>query len=303
LDEDPAVMLRVGLEIADRLARLLPRRVAYFIADRLGDAWRRGSPQRRQLVAANLRRVCLATGRPTGGEEFETLVRDAFRNHARYYLEVLRTPHYRLDRIERHVSVPRWPAFRDALAGRPGILVSSHLGNFEPFGTFLGMHGLRPLAPIEEIRPPALYRFLAARRGGRRVDLVPLRHARRALAGRLSKGGLVGIIGDRDLDRDGLPVMLFGHATTVPTGAAALAVLYRATVIVGRCLRTGPDRFLADGELLEVPDSGNRRADVQALTRDIAARFEQDIGAAPEQWWGAFQPFWPDLDPERRGAR
>ena len=24
-------------------------------------------------------------------------------------------------------------------------------------------------------------------------------------------------------------------------------------------------------------------------------RFERDIGEAPEQWWGAFQPFWPDL--------
>jgi phosphatidylinositol dimannoside acyltransferase len=296
-------MLRLGLEIAERVARLLPRRVAYFVADRLGDAWRRGSPQRRQLVAANLRRVCIATGRPTDGRPFQTLVRDAFRNHARYYLEVLRTPHYRLDRIDRHVSVPDWPTFRDALAGRPGILVSSHLGNFEPFGTFLGMQGLRPLAPIEEIRPPALYRFLADRRGGRRVDLVPVRRARRALAARLSEGGLVGIIADRDLDRDGLPVMFFGHATTVPTGAAALAVLYRATLIVGRCLRTGPDRFLVDGEVLEVPDSGNRRADVQALTRDIAARFERDIGAAPEQWWGAFQTYWPDLHPDRRTVR
>jgi len=44
-----------------------------------------------------------------------------------------------------------------------------------------------------------------------------------------------------------------------------------------------------------VPDSGDRRADAAELTRAIAARFEVDIGAAPEQWWGAFQPYWPDL--------
>jgi Kdo2-lipid IVA lauroyltransferase/acyltransferase len=296
-------MLRLGLEIIDRIVRVLPRAVAYFLADRAGDAWRRGAPGRRRLVAANLRRVCVATGRPTDGAAFETLLRDAFRNHARYYLELLRGPHYSLERIERHVSVPQWSTFEAALDGRPAIFVGSHLGNFEPFATFLGMHGLRPLAPIEEIRPPALYRFLADRRGGRRVDLVPVRRARRALAKRLSEGGLVGIVGDRDLDRDGLPVMLFGHATTVPTGAASLAVLYRATVIVGRCLRTGPDRFQVDGELLEIPDSGNRRADVETLTRSIAARFERDIGAAPEQWWGAFQPYWPDLDPARRTGR
>ncbi|HVM24426.1 MAG TPA: hypothetical protein VM253_03405 [Candidatus Limnocylindrales bacterium] len=291
-------MLRLGLEIADRLARWLPRRLAYFLADRAGDQWRRSSPERARVVAANLRRVCAATGRPTEGRPFDDLVTAAFRNHARYYLELLRAPHYPLNRMDRYVDVPKWKAFQAALEGRPGIFVGGHLGNFEPFGTFLGMHGLRPLAPIEEIQPPALYRFLADRRGGRRVDLVPVRRARRALATRLGQKGLIGIIGDRDLSGDGQAVTIFGHPTTVPTGPAALAVLYRASLIVGRCLRTGPDRFHADGEIVEVPDTGDRRADIAELTRRIAARFEHDIGETPEQWWGAFQPFWPDLADE-----
>jgi hypothetical protein len=34
---------------------------------------------------------------------------------------------------------------------------------------------------------------------------------------------------------------------------------------------------------------------VSELAARVAARFERDIGSAPEQWWGAFQPFWPDL--------
>ena len=288
-------MLRLGLEIADRIVRVLPRRVAYALADLAGDAWRRASPDRRSLVTANLRRVCEATGRPAAGPAFRRLVRDAFRNHARYYLELLRTPHYPLQHIDEYVDVPDWPAFHAALDGRPGMLVSSHLGNFEPFGTFLGMHGFRPLAPIEEIRPPALYEFLSQRRGGRRVDLVPVRRARRAMAKRLAEGGLLGIIADRDLAGDGLPVTMFGHPRTIPTGPASLAVIYGASVVVGRCLRTGPDRFRAEGDVLARPDSGDRRADVETLTRAIAARFERDIGEAPEQWWGAFQPFWPDL--------
>jgi phosphatidylinositol dimannoside acyltransferase len=297
-------MLRLGLEIADRLARWLPRWLAYFLADRAGDQWRRSSEARRRVVEANLRRVCAATGRPTEGRAFRALVVAAFRNHARYYLELLRAPHYPLRRMDHHVRVPQWDAFEAALTGRPGIFVSSHLGNFEPFGTFLGTHGLRPLAPIEEIKPPALYRFLADRRGGRHVDLVPVRHARRALATRLGQKGLVGIVGDRDLARDGHPVTMFGHPTTIPTGPASLAVLYRATLIVGRCLRIGPDRFEADAELIEVPASGDRRADIAELTLRIAARFEHDIGEAPEQWWGAFQPFWPDLERlEREGER
>ena len=288
-------MLRAVLWLADRLVSAMPARAAHALADLGGDLWHRFARSRRRLVAANLARVCAATGRPTTGPEFRSLVRAAFRNHARYYVELLRAPHYALDRIDEHVEVPEWDRFLAVLRDGPGILVSSHLGNFEPFGTFVAAHGLRPLSPIEEIEPPELYRFLAARRGASRVDLVPLREAARPLVRRLRQGGLVGIIGDRDLDGDGQPVTMFGHPRTMPVGPAALAVTHRAGLVVGRCLRVGPDRFRGEGRIVEVPDTGDRRADTTLLVERIAACIEEDIGAAPEQWWGAFQPFWPDL--------
>lgn len=288
-------MLRTGLEIADRIVAALPSRAAYLLADVAGDAWYRLAPARRSLVAANLARVCTATGRPVAGRPFRDLVRAAFRNHARYYVELLRAPHYPADRIEEIVEVPDWDTFAAALRPGPGMFIGSHLGNFEPFGAYLAAHGIVPLTPMEEIRPPALFEFLAARRGGRGVELVPLSRARRALNERLRGGGTVGIVGDRDLAGDGQPVTIFGHPTTVPIGPAALAVRYRPALVVGRCLRIGPDRYRAEGEIVDIPSTGERRADAAALAIRIAARFERDIGEAPEQWWGAFQPFWPDL--------
>ena len=288
-------MLRIGLEIADRVVAVLPAAVAYRLADLAGDAWHRFAPGRRRLVAANLARVCAATDRPTSGPTFRALVREAFRNHARYYLELLRVPRYEPARIAEKVDVPDWPAFEPAIRSGPALLISSHLGNFEPFGTYLGAQGFTPLSPIEEIEPRALYEFLASRRGGGSIDLVPLNRARTALSRRLRDGGLVGLIGDRLLQGGGHGVQLFGHAATVPTGPAALAIQHRAAVIVGRCLRIGPDRFRVDGEVLEVPATGDRRADTLALTERIAARFESDVAAAPEQWWGAFQAYWLDL--------
>jgi lauroyl/myristoyl acyltransferase len=288
-------MLRLGLEVVDRIVAVLPSRVAYALADVTGGVWHRFAPARRRLVAANLARVCAATGRPTRGRAFRELVRAAFRNHARYYIELLRAPHYRFDRADEIVDVPDWEHFEAVMRTGPTILVSSHLGNFEPFGTFLAARGMRPLSPIEEIRPRVLFEFLAARRGGRGVDLVPLREARRPLLARLRAGGVVGIIGDRDLTGDGQRVTMFGHPLTVPIGPASLAISQRAAHNVGGCQRTGPDRFRADGELVDVPASGDRHADVAALTAGIVARFERDIGESPEQWWGAFQPVWPDL--------
>jgi KDO2-lipid IV(A) lauroyltransferase len=295
LDEDLVLMLRLALEIADRLVNLLPGRVAWALADLGGDAWRRFSPGRRRLVAANLARVCAATGRPTSGPTFTALVRDAFRHHARYYVEMLRAPRYSPTKIGAIVEVPGWEAFDEALRGRASVLVSWHLGNFEPFGIFLAAHGYRPLAPVEVIEPQALFEFLAARRGAGEVDLVRLERARPALTRRLRERGLVAIIGDRDLAGTGQAVSVFGHPTTFPAGPATLGVMQGAEIIAGRCLRLGPDRFRVDGEILELPASGDRRADIAALTDRLVRRFESDVAAAPEQWWGAFQPFWPDL--------
>lgn len=297
------MLLRLALTIADRVAAVLPSRLAYALADLGGDAWYRFAPGRRRLVAVNLARVCEATGRPANGAVFATLVRSAFRNHARYYLEMLRTPRYPIAQAETIVDVPGWPTLLAAFRSGPAIMVSSHLGNFEPFGILLARHGLSPLAPIERIDPPELFEFLAARRGGGSHELVPLERALRPVVARLRAGGIVAIIGDRDLAGDGQPVTFFGHPTTVPTGPAALAIAHGAALVVGRCLRTGPDRFRVDAELIDLPASGKRREDIAALTTSIARHIESDIANAPEQWWGAFQPFWPDLgrDTAQRG--
>lgn len=289
------MLLRLALELADRVATALPPGAAYRLADLAGDAWRRFAPARRRLVAANLRRVCEATGRPSSGPSFRRLVRDAFRHHARYYLEILRGPHYPMEQIEEIVQVPRWATFEPLVRDRASILVSWHFGNPEPFASFLVAQRIPVLAPIEVIEPRVLFDFLVARRGAGHPELVDVRRAARPLAERLRSGGMVGVVADRDLSGDGLPVTIFGHLTTMPAGPAWLALAHRSTLLAGSAVRVAPERFVADGELVELPDSGDRRADILELTRRLAARFEADVAAAPEQWWGAFQPVWPDL--------
>lgn len=292
------MLLRLALETADRIANALPVGLAYRLADLGGDAWRRLAPGRRAMVEANLRRVCAATGRATSGPEFRRLVREAYRHHARYYLEVLRGRSFSLERIDEIVDVPQWAEVGDRLRGRPAMLVSWHLGNPEPMATFFAAHGLRPLAPIEVIEPPALFEFLLARRGAGHPELVPLDAAARALRRRLREGGLVALVADRDIAGDGLPVTVFGHATTLPAGPALLALGHGATLLAGRCLRTAPERFATLARFVELPTGDDRRANVRELTQRLAACLEEDVAAAPEQWWGAFQPFWPDLGGE-----
>jgi KDO2-lipid IV(A) lauroyltransferase len=295
------MLLRIGLALADWIGPALPVWLAYVIADVAGRAWYRMAPQRRELVEANLARVCEATGRPTRGRAFRRLVRRAFIQHARYYMEVLRAPHYRTDRIEEIVHVVDWESHERVLREGGAVLASAHLGNFEPFGLYLAAHGFEAVAPIEEIRPRALFEFLTSRRGGGRgVTPIPLHKSRGPLLAALRRGGIAALVVDRDLTGDGMPVSLFGHRTTMPLGPAMLATAANASVLTGRSLRVGPERFEVAGDRIEWSPSGNRRDDITHLTRRIAERLEAYIAEAPEQWFGAFQPIWPDLRPRRR---
>ena len=178
-------MLRLGLEVADRIVAALPSRVAYALADFGGDLWHRAAPARRRLVAANLARVCAATGRPTSGRPFARLVRSAFRNHARYYVELMRAPHYPLERIDEFVDVPGWPEFDDALRRGPGILVGGHLGNFEPFGSFVAAQGTAPVVADRGDRAARALRVPRgpARREQRRPGEACARRPARSSAG------------------------------------------------------------------------------------------------------------------------
>jgi KDO2-lipid IV(A) lauroyltransferase len=286
--------LRLGLRVADAVARSLPRGLAYALADLGGHTWYRMAPQRRALVAENLGRVAAASGRPASGRAMRRAVERAFVNHARYWLEMFRSPHYPGAQVPQIIEVEDWERWEPVL--RAGCVIAlPHLGNFEPYGHLLAQHGLRGVAPIEETEPRELFDFLRARRGsGLGVEVVPLGRSLRPMLAALRRGELVALIADRDLAGDGVPVTMFGHPTTLPAGPATLALRTDRPLMMARVLRTAPERFSVRAELVEVPRTGQADRDVAALTSALAARFEAAIGEAPEQWWASFQPFWSD---------
>ena len=286
--------LSLGLRLADAVARSLPVGVAYGLADLGGRAWYRLAPGRRALVSESLARIAQATGRPAGGRELRRMVEQSFIGHARYWLEMLRAPHYRQDQVDRMIRVEDWDHWEPLL--RNGMVVAvPHLGNFEPYGHFVAAAGLRGVAPVEETEPKELFDFLRARRAsGQGVDVIPLRRAFRPMLAALRRNDIVALVADRDLAGDGVPVTMFGHATTLPAGPATLALRTGKLILMARVLRTAPERFSVRAELVEAPHTGNTEADVAALTTALAASFERAIAEAPEQWWAAFQPFWTD---------
>lgn len=94
---------------------------------------------------------------------------------------------------------------------------------------------------------------------------------------------------------------MFGEPRTMPAGPALLSLFTGSPLLPAACYDL-EDGWLVDvGEPLEIQPSGTMRADVTALTRLLAKRFERSISAAPTQWH-MFQPAWDLGEPAEREA-
>jgi KDO2-lipid IV(A) lauroyltransferase len=114
----------------------------------------------------------------------------------------------------------------------------------------------------------------------------------RAAVAHLRQGGLLGMLVDQKLN-EGIAVPFFGHDAMTTPALAQFALRFRCPVIPIHAVRLGPARFrVVCDAALDLPDSGDREADVQALTAAMNATLERWIREQPTAWlW--FHRRWP----------
>jgi len=106
----------------------------------------------------------------------------------------------------------------------------------------------------------------------------------RRLEQALSENKAVALLSDRDLKGKGVKVSFFGEETTLPPGAATLAVRTGAPLLPVGCYFSDGGYRVVIHPPLPVPDAGTRGEKVATLTQDLAAHLEEIISEAPEQW-------------------
>lgn len=179
-------------------------------------------------------------------------------------------------------------------SGRPAVIVSGHLANWEllvPMAKKLGV----PLTLIYR-RPnnPIVGRLLDRLRSDEMGTLVPKgRVGAKALIAALASGGSIGMLIDQKMN-DGIPVPFFGRDAMTAPAAAQLALQRRLPLIPVRIERIGGARFrLTILPPLDLPDTGNKVADVRTVMTRLNLLLEGWIRERPEQWLWLHRR-WPD---------
>jgi KDO2-lipid IV(A) lauroyltransferase len=270
----------------------LPEPVALGLGNVVGDVLYRVRHEHRTMVKANLRRV-IGAG-PGDDLILDDWAKRSFRAYARYWVEGARLPDTSPDEVVQHVFCDGIQHLQQGAAkGKGTILALPHIGSWEYGGAWLATQDLPMTAVAERIEPPELFDFFVEQRAAMGLTIVPLdSRSGGTLLSTLRSGQLVGLLCDRDIEGTGIEVDFFGERTTMPGGAATLALRTGATLCTG-AVYSGPGR--EHRAIVEPPldttRSDSLRADVARLTQEIATRLEGLIRRAPEQWH-VFQPLW-----------
>lgn len=275
------------------LGRVLPTTTGRVLFRWAGTAAYHVMPAVRAVVAANQAQVL---GRPVDDPLVAAATREAFRSYARYWFDSFDVATWSDERILAEMSFDGLDVVQKLLAERRGLLaVVPHMANWDAAGRALAAHGIRVLSVAERLRPESLYELFLRHRRELGMDIIGLvddGDVARKLTNALDEGRFVALVADRDLSGRGVEVEMFGAPRRLPAGPAVLALRSGAPVVVAEIFETRTGWRCTLHPPIEPVSTGDRRADVEALTRAIAERFERAIAAAPSQWH-LFQPGWP----------
>lgn len=113
----------------------------------------------------------------------------------------------------------------------------------------------------------------------------------------LADGGIVCLMGERDLRRTGVEVEFFGHTTRLPAGAAKLAQATGAPLLYPEFYYSS-DTAMA----IRIHPALDTSGTVAEVTQRLATAFEGGIARHPVDWH-MLQPQWlDDIDPNWRAA-
>ena len=279
--------------------RYAPDAVARSAFDAIGGyaGRRNGGPEQ---LRRNLSRVLASSP----DEVPDDLLEAAMRSYARYWCEAFRLPTQDLSTAASTAHLPDADRaiLDDAVSrGKGVVLALPHTGNWDMAGVWLVEHYGRFATVAERLKPESLFRRFVAYRESLGFEIFPLSGGERPpfgqLAERLRDGGIVCLLGERDLARHGVPVHFFGEPTRMPAGSALLAIETGATLLAAHhWFLDAPRSMMSLSEPIDV--SGG----VDVATQHLADAFARNIAAHPQDWH-MLQPLWESDWTDRQRAR
>lgn len=212
-------------------------------------------------------------------------------------VDLVRLPHLSPFELAESITLDGWEHVDAAYQqGKGVVLATGHIGSWDMAGAAFVVRGHPVNALVETLKPARWNERVQRTRTASGVTAIPVENGLRDMLAALRRREGLGVLVDRPLASDGVPVTFFGRRTRVPGGAAMLALRTGAPVVPAALVRkprgTG---FVAH---VGPPIVGRRGDDPAVVMQHVMSWLEGIIRRYPDQWF-MFRHMWPPAETAR----
>ncbi len=281
-----------------RTAQMLPNRLGYFVAARVGEiiARRAESP----VVKAIKLNQWVARGGNLSSEDLNRHVRGVLHFQSRALFETFRY----MDRPDRLGSLVTFSekcrqVMVDQIHSTRGlVLLLPHLCGFDLGGFALAQHGYEFLT-LSYPNPPSGYQYQNEIRRKHGMEMMPLSfEALKAAIQRLSSGGTILTGLDRPNPEGGYAPLFFGRPAPLPVAHIRLALKTNSVVRIIAMVAGTEKNYVVDvSDEIPMQHYADPHEEVILNSERTLQMAEKFINLNPDRW-AMFFPVWPDAAAE-----
>jgi lauroyl/myristoyl acyltransferase len=283
--------------LGERVLDALPRRFLMVAASAAGNVAYDLAGSKRSLLHENLAH---AMGRSPDDRRVRSAARRAFRNYAKYLVDMMRMAGMTQRDVDRLVRIDNVECLAEARASGGGILICTvHVGGMDLIAPALSSVGEKLHVVADDTTYGRLYEHLKRVRARHGLFLIGWRNLR-GLFRVLRDGENLVLFCDGGYRRGDVPVEFLGEPTTFPIGPASLSARTHTPMLPVHCSRTPSETFVARG-LPVIRAAEDSPAEIYRATQALADALGAVIARDPGQWY-MFRPVWPQTDADRQAA-
>jgi KDO2-lipid IV(A) lauroyltransferase len=224
----------------------------------------------------------IAFGSEKEETELKKIAAESYRQIAMSFIELLIAP--KLQKQIHQIMTPKDFRLIQRLLqqGKGLIAISGHLGNWELQGAAAATAMNEPftVAAVQQSNP-YINRFITRRRNEMGMQVAGTKEAMKLLLKALKNKQAVGLAADQNAGHTAVFVDFFGKVAATQPGPAQLALKYKAPMLFGAAIRTGPGQFKMLARQVEIQEEDT----LETLTQRHVKILEDFIRQYPEQYF------------------
>ncbi|NPV03037.1 MAG: hypothetical protein HPY53_16810 [Brevinematales bacterium] len=239
---------------------------------------------------------------PLPKEEQDRIVRQLYRNIVRFGIEYLKLGRITAKNYHKYARYENYEAVtKTAAAGKGGIVVTLHLGNWEYMGSVSAKLGLNLAVVINRQFNPYTdlwLKNLRVKKGKMKCFYNEINETM-GLAKHLRGGGSIALVADQTYYFKPIFVPFFGMPSATADGPAKLHLRFGSPIVMGYCYRDTDDKYVFKfDDPKTFPSTGDAEKDAADIMTYINSHYETYIRKYPEQWFSLLHPRWEKTTPE-----